>query len=89
MHDVMRDLAFYLLEKDCGTSHAKQRYLYWPGRNLEQVPHEWKVISEPPESECTTILEAIRLSLDMTSSRLFLIIFKFEIIFDIMDEYYL
>jgi hypothetical protein len=64
MHDVMRDLGFYLLEKDCGTSHAKQRYLYRPGRNLEQVPHEWKVISEPPESECTTILEAISLSLD-------------------------
>jgi disease resistance protein RPS2 len=28
VHDVMRDLAFYLLEKDCGTPHAKQLYLY-------------------------------------------------------------
>jgi hypothetical protein len=64
MHDVMRDLAFYLFEKDCGTSHAKQRYLYRLGRNLEEIPHEWKVISEPLESECTTILEAVSLSLD-------------------------
>ncbi|CAM6018613.1 unnamed protein product [Sphagnum balticum] len=28
VHDVMRDLAFYILEKDCGTPPAKQLYLY-------------------------------------------------------------
>jgi Leucine-rich repeat (LRR) protein len=64
VHDVMRDLAFYLLEKDCGTPHAKQLYLYRAGQNLEEIPQEWKAISESPESECTTILEALRLSLD-------------------------
>jgi Leucine-rich repeat (LRR) protein len=64
MHDVMRDLAFYLLEKDCGTPHAKQLYFYRAGQNLEEIPQEWKAISESPESKCTTILEALRLSLD-------------------------
>ncbi|KAH8936848.1 hypothetical protein BDL97_17G106500 [Sphagnum fallax] len=64
VHDVMRDLAFYLLQKDCGTPHAKQLYLYRAGQNLEEIPQEWKAISQPPESECTTILEALRLSLD-------------------------
>jgi Leucine-rich repeat (LRR) protein len=64
LHDVMRDLAFYLLDKDCGKPHAKQLYLYRPGQNLEEIPQEWKVISEPSESKCTTILEALRLSLD-------------------------
>jgi disease resistance protein RPS2 len=28
LHDVMRDLAFYILEKDCGTPPAKQLYFY-------------------------------------------------------------
>jgi hypothetical protein len=28
VHDVMRDLAFYILEKDSGTPPAKQLYLY-------------------------------------------------------------
>jgi disease resistance protein RPS2 len=64
VHDVMRDLAFYLLEKDCGTPHAKQPYLYRPGQNLEEIPPECMLISEPPELECTTILEVLRLSLD-------------------------
>jgi hypothetical protein len=63
VHDVMRDLAFYLLEKDCGTPHAKQLYLYQAGQNLEEIPEEWKGISEPPESKAV-LLEAQRLSLD-------------------------
>jgi Leucine-rich repeat (LRR) protein len=53
LHDVMRDLAFYVLEKDCGTPPAKQLYFYRAGQNLEEVP-----------KECTAISEALRLSLD-------------------------
>ncbi|KAH9536440.1 hypothetical protein CY35_17G108800 [Sphagnum magellanicum] len=52
-HDVMRDLAFYILEKDCGTPPAKQLYFYRAGQNFEEVP-----------KECTAISEALRLSLD-------------------------
>ncbi|CAK9879439.1 unnamed protein product, partial [Sphagnum jensenii] len=53
VHDVMRDLAFYILEKDCGTPPGKQLYFYRGGQNLEEVP-----------KECTAIPEALRLSLD-------------------------
>ncbi|KAH9550487.1 hypothetical protein CY35_10G074800 [Sphagnum magellanicum] len=53
VHDVMRDLAFYILEKDCGTHPANQLYLYLAGQNLEEIPKKW-----------TAIPEALRLSLD-------------------------
>ncbi len=53
VHDVMRDLAFYILEKDCGAPPAKQLYFYRAGQNLEEVP-----------KECTALSEALRLSLD-------------------------
>jgi disease resistance protein RPS2 len=46
VHDVMRDLAFYILEKDCGACPAKQLYLYRPGQNLEEIPREWKTASK-------------------------------------------
>jgi len=52
VHDVMRDLAFYILEKDCGTPPAKQLYFYRADQNLEEFPEE-----------CTSIPEALRLSL--------------------------
>ncbi|KAH8956158.1 hypothetical protein BDL97_07G024800 [Sphagnum fallax] len=52
VHDVMRDLAFYIQEKDCGTPPGKQLYFYRAGQNLEEVP-----------KECTAIPEALRLSL--------------------------
>jgi hypothetical protein len=52
LHDVMRDLAFYILEKDCDIPPAKELYIYRAGRNLEEVP-----------KECTTIPEALKLSL--------------------------
>jgi disease resistance protein RPS2 len=52
LHDVMRDLAFYILENDSGTPPAKQLYLYRAGQNLEEFPQEWE-----------TILKAQRLSL--------------------------
>jgi hypothetical protein len=52
VHDVMRDLALYILEKDCVTPPSKQCYFYRAGQNLE-VP-----------KECAAILEAVRLSLD-------------------------
>jgi disease resistance protein RPS2 len=45
VHDVMRDLAFYILENDSGTPPAKQLYLYRAGQNLEEIPQEWKAIS--------------------------------------------
>jgi len=54
VHDVMRDLAFYILEKDCGTPPAKQLYFYRAGQNLKKVP-----------KECTAISEALKLSLGM------------------------
>ncbi len=53
VHDVMRDLAFYILEKDCGTPPGKQLYFYQAGQNLEEIP-----------KECTAISEALRLSVD-------------------------
>jgi hypothetical protein len=46
VHDVMRDLAFYILEKDCGAPPAKQLYFYRAGQNLEEIPQEWKAISK-------------------------------------------
>jgi disease resistance protein RPS2 len=52
LHDVMRDLAFYILEKDCGIPPARQLYIYRAGQNLEKVPNE-----------CTAIPEALKLSL--------------------------
>jgi hypothetical protein len=54
LHDVMRDLAFYILEHDSGTPPAKQLYFYRAGQNLKEVP-----------KECTAISEALRLSLHM------------------------
>ncbi len=46
VHDVMRDLAFYILEKDCGTPTAKQLYFYPAGQNLEEIAKEFTAISE-------------------------------------------
>jgi hypothetical protein len=42
VHDVMRDLAFYILENDSSTPLAKQLYLYRAGQNLEEFPQELK-----------------------------------------------
>jgi hypothetical protein len=42
VHDVMRDLAFYILEKDCGAPPAKELYFYRAGQNLEEIPQEGK-----------------------------------------------
>ncbi|KAH9543643.1 hypothetical protein CY35_13G076300 [Sphagnum magellanicum] len=42
VHDVMRDLAFYILGKDCGAPPAKELYFYRAGQNLEEIPQEWK-----------------------------------------------
>jgi hypothetical protein len=44
LHDVIRDLAFYILENDSGTPPAKQLYLYRAGRDLEEFPQEWEAI---------------------------------------------
>jgi hypothetical protein len=56
VHDVMRDLVFYVLEKDGGTPPAKQFYFYRPGQNLDEVP-----------KESTAVSEALRLSLHMNN----------------------
>jgi hypothetical protein len=56
VHDVMRDLAFYILENDSGTPPAKQLYLYRAGQNLEEIPKEWEAM-----------LEAWRLSLQFNN----------------------
>jgi disease resistance protein RPS2 len=53
VHDVMRDLALYIVKKDFGTPPAKQLYFYRPGQNLDVVP-----------KDCSTLLEALRLSFD-------------------------
>jgi Leucine-rich repeat (LRR) protein len=44
VHDVMRDLAFYILKNDSGTTPAKQLYLYRAGQNLKKFPQEWEAI---------------------------------------------
>jgi Leucine-rich repeat (LRR) protein len=44
VHDVMRDLAFYILENDSGTPPAKELYLYRAGQYLEEFPQEWEVV---------------------------------------------
>jgi Leucine-rich repeat (LRR) protein len=46
VHDVMRDLALYILEKDCGTPPGKELYFYRAGQNWGEVPKDWKVLSE-------------------------------------------
>jgi len=46
LHDVMRDLAFYIIENDSGTPPAKQLYHYRSCQNLENFPEEWEVISK-------------------------------------------
>jgi len=60
LRDVMRDLAFYILEKDSGAPPAKQLYLYRGGQNLEAFPQEWKPTSKEPS-------KARRLSLHMNN----------------------
>jgi len=60
LHDVMRDLAFYILEKDCGTPRAKQLYFYRAGQNLKEFPREWEAISEALRlSLATNMLERL------------------------------
>jgi Leucine-rich repeat (LRR) protein len=44
LHDVIRDLAFYILNNDSGTPPAKQLYLYRAGQNLEEFPQEREAI---------------------------------------------
>jgi Leucine-rich repeat (LRR) protein len=59
IHDVMRDLAFYIVEN--GEPPAEQHYLYRAGQNLEAFSQEWKATSMLP----SVASEARRLSLDM------------------------
>ncbi len=56
VHDVMRDLAFYILQIDGGTTPAQQLALYQPGQNLTEFPPEWITACKQP-------LKARRLSL--------------------------
>ncbi|CAK9883286.1 unnamed protein product, partial [Sphagnum jensenii] len=56
VHDVMRDLAFYILQIDGGTTPAQQLALYQAGQNLTEFPPKWI-------TECKQLLKAHRLSL--------------------------
>ncbi len=56
VHDVMRDLAFYILQIDGGTTPAQQLALYQAGQNLTEFPPKWI-------TECKELLKACRLSL--------------------------
>jgi Leucine-rich repeat (LRR) protein len=56
VHDVMRDLAFYILQIDGGTTPAQQLALYQAGQNLTEFPPKWI-------TECKQPLKARRLSL--------------------------
>jgi hypothetical protein len=56
VHDVMRDLAFYILQIDGGTTPAQQLALYQAGQNLTEFPPKWI-------TECKQPLKAHRLSL--------------------------
>jgi len=56
VHDVMRDLAFYILQIDGGTTPAQQLALYQAGQNLTEFPPKWI-------TECKQLLKSRRLSL--------------------------
>jgi hypothetical protein len=56
VHDVMRDLAFYILQNDGGTSPTEQLALYQAGQDLDEFPPSWI-------TECEQPLKARRLSL--------------------------
>ncbi len=62
VHDVMRDLAFYILQIDGGTNPAKQLALYQAGQNLTVFPPNWT-------TECKQPLKAHRLSLHYNKLR--------------------
>jgi Leucine-rich repeat (LRR) protein len=46
VHDVIRDLAFYILKKDAGTTPVEELYLYRAGQNLNEFPEEWEAKPE-------------------------------------------
>jgi Leucine-rich repeat (LRR) protein len=48
IHDVMRDVAFYILKNDSGGRAAELLYLYRAGQNLEEIPRELEGTLEQP-----------------------------------------
>ncbi|KAH8950442.1 hypothetical protein BDL97_10G085300 [Sphagnum fallax] len=48
VHDVMRDMAFYILKNDSGVPSAELLYLYQAGQNLEEFPQELEGTLEQP-----------------------------------------
>jgi hypothetical protein len=48
IHDVMRDVAFYILKNDSGEPPAELLYLYRAGQNLEKIPGELEGTLEKP-----------------------------------------
>ncbi|CAM6001176.1 unnamed protein product [Sphagnum balticum] len=48
IHDVMRDMALYILKNDSGGPPAELLYLYRAGQNLREIPQEWEEILEQP-----------------------------------------
>jgi Leucine-rich repeat (LRR) protein len=48
IHDVMRDVAFYILKNDSGVPSAELLYLYQPGQNLKFLPQGLEGTLEQP-----------------------------------------
>jgi len=48
IHDVMRDVAFYILKNNSGEPSAELLYLYRAGQNLEEIPRELEGTFEKP-----------------------------------------
>jgi hypothetical protein len=48
IHDVMRDMALYILKNDSGGRPAELLYLYRAGQNLQEIPQEWEETLEQP-----------------------------------------
>jgi Leucine-rich repeat (LRR) protein len=52
VHDVMRDLAFYIVKNDSGVPSAELLYLYQPGQNLKFLPQGLEGTLEQPSKVC-------------------------------------
>ncbi|CAK9195230.1 unnamed protein product [Sphagnum troendelagicum] len=48
IHDVMRDVAFYIMKNDSGVPSAELLYLYQPGQNLKFLPQGLEGTLEQP-----------------------------------------
>jgi len=56
IHDVMRDVAFYILKIDIGVPSVELLYLYQPGQNLKFLPPGLEGTLEQPSKVCRVSL---------------------------------